>query len=52
MEGGYVGHNFKRGPHKHHTSQIWFSLVVAKYAWFAQSAERIISQKYPEYMLN
>lgn len=27
MEGGDVGHNFKRGSHKDHSSQVWFSLV-------------------------
>ena len=30
MEGRAVGHTIERGPHKDHTSQIWFNLVQ----WF------------------
>jgi hypothetical protein len=27
MEGGAVGHNFERDPHRDHPSQVWFNLV-------------------------
>jgi uncharacterized protein YjiS (DUF1127 family) len=30
MEGGAVGHNFERDPHRDHPSQVWFNLVQ----WF------------------
>ena len=61
MEGGAVGHNFERDP----PCQVWFNLVqwfqrkrfkcdlLSKYLHNRyKSAERKISQKNPEYMLN
>ena len=30
MEGGTVGHNFERDPHRDHSCQVWFNLVQ----WF------------------
>jgi hypothetical protein len=47
MEGGAVGHNFERDPPRDHPCQVWFNLVQ-RYI----SAERKISQKNQEYMLN
>ena len=67
MEGGAVGHNFEREPPRDHPCQVWFNLVQRfrgddVNAIFYQnmpnlhnryiSAERKISQKNPEYMLN
>ena len=67
MEGGAVGHNFERDPPKDQPCQlsvIWFSgfrgedLNVIFYQNMPnlhnryKSAERNISQKNPEYMLN
>ena len=67
MEGGAVGHNFERGPPRDHPYQVWFNLVprfqrrslnVIFYQNMPNlhnryiSAERKISQKNPEYMLN
>ena len=66
-EGGTVGHNFERDPPKDHPCQVWFNLVsgfrgenlnVIFYQNMPnlhnryKSAERKISQKNPEYMLN
>ena len=47
MEGGAVGHNFERDPPRDHPYLVWFNLHN-RYI----SAERKISQKNPEYMLN
>ena len=67
MEGGAVGHNFEMGPPRDHPCQVWFNLVprfqrrslnVIFYQNMPNlhnryiSAERKISQKNPEYMLN
>jgi hypothetical protein len=61
MEGRAVEHNIVRGPPKDHPHQIWFSgfrgkdLNVIFYQNMCnqyKSAERKISQKNPEYMLN
>jgi len=54
MEGWAVGYNFERGPPKDHPSHIWFNLVQQEnfYQNMYKSAERNISQKNPEYMLN
>jgi hypothetical protein len=67
MEGRAVGHNFERDPPRDHPCQVWFNLVqrfqrrrfkcdiLSKYAYLHNryiSAERKISQKNPEYMLN
>jgi hypothetical protein len=67
MEGGAVGHNIEKGPPNDHPSQICFNLVqrfqrrrfkcdlLSKYAYLHnryKSAERKISQKNLEYMLN
>ena len=67
MEGGAVGHNFERDPPKNHHCQVWFNLVqrfrgkdlnVIFYQNMPnlhnryKSAERKMSQKNPEYMLN
>ena len=63
MEGGAVGHNFERDPPRDYPCQVWFNLVqrfqrrrfkfdlLSKYKGY-KSAERNISQKNPEYMLN
>jgi hypothetical protein len=64
MEGGAVRHNFERDPPRDHPCQVWFSgfreedLNVIFYQnmpnlhnWYI-SAERKISQKDQEYMLN
>ena len=66
--GWAVGHNFERDPPRDHPCQVWFNLVQRfqrrklKNVIFYQnmpnlhnqyqSAERKISQKNPEYMLN
>ena len=67
MEGGAVGHKFERDPHRDQSARfglIWFSsfrgedLNVIFYQNMPnlhnryKSAERKISQKNPEYMLN
>ena len=67
MEGGAVGHNIEKGPPNDHPSQICFNLVLRFQrrrlnVIFYQnmpnlhnrykSAERKISQKNLEYMLN
>jgi hypothetical protein len=67
MEGGTVGHNFERDPHRDHPARfglIWFSgfrgedLNVIFYQNMPNLhnryilAERKISLKNPEYMLN
>ena len=67
MEDGAVGHNFERDPPRDHPCLVWFNLVqrfqrrrfkcdlLSKYANLHNryiSAERKISQKKPEYMLN
>jgi hypothetical protein len=68
MEGGVVRHNFERDPPRDHPCQAWFNLVqqfqrrgflnVIFYQNMPnlqnryKSAERKISQKNPEYMLN
>jgi hypothetical protein len=67
MEGGAVGHSFERDPPRHHPCQVWFNLFsgfrgedlnVIFYQNMPNlhnryiSAERKISQKNPEYMLN
>jgi hypothetical protein len=68
MEGGAVGHNLERDPPRDDPCQVWFNLVqrfqrrrfkcdlLSKYAYNLhnryKSAERKISQKNPEYMLN
>jgi hypothetical protein len=67
MEGGVVGHKFGRDPPKNHPCQVWFNLVqrfrgkdlnVIFYQNMPnlhnryKSAERKMSQKNPEYMLN
>ena len=68
MEGGAVGHNFEKDPSSDHLCQVWFNLVqrfqrrsglnVIFYQNMPnlhnryKSAERKISQKNPEYMLN
>ena len=67
MEGGAVGHNFEMGLPKDYPSQIWFNLIqrfteenlnVIFYQNMPnlhnryKSAERKISQKNPDFMLN
>ena len=64
MEGGAVGHKFEMGLPKDYPSQIWFNgfrgedLNVIFYQNMPNlhnryiSAERKISQKNPEYLLN
>ena len=66
MEGGAVGHNFERDPPRDHPCQVFCNLVqrfredlnVIFYQNMPnlhnryKSAERKISQKNPEYMLN
>ena len=66
MEGGAVGHNYEMGLPRDYPSQIWFNLVQRfqrrfKYDFYQnmpnlynryKSAERKISQKKTEYMLN
>jgi hypothetical protein len=67
MEDGAVGHNFGMRPPKDYPSQIWFNLFSGfreedlNVIFFQnmpnlhnryKSAERNISQKNPEYMLN
>jgi hypothetical protein len=64
MEGGAVGHNFERNPPRDHPCQVWFiwfsgeDLNVIFYQNMPnlhnryKSAERKISQKKTEYMLN
>ena len=67
MEGGAVGHNFEMGLPKDYPSQIWFNLIqrfteenlnVIFYQNMPnlhnryKSAERKISHKNPEHMLN
>ena len=67
MEGGAVGHNFEMGLPKDYPNQIWFNLIqrfreenlnVIFYQNMTnlhnryKSAERKISQKNLEYMLN
>ena len=68
MKGRAVGHNFEKNPSRDHPCQAWFNLVqqfqrrgflnVIFYQNMPnlqnryKSAERKISQKNPEYMLN
>ena len=62
MEGGAVGHNFERDPHRDHYCQVWFNLFsgfrgedlnVIFYQYLPnlhnryKSAERNISHKNP-----
>ena len=64
MEGGAVGHKFERDPPRDHPCQDWFNLVQRflrrrfkcdldqNMPNLHKSAERKISQKNLEYMLN
>jgi hypothetical protein len=64
MEGRAVGHTFERDPPRDHPCQVWFNLfqrfqrkrfkcdLLSKYAKRYKLAERKISQKNREYMLN